>query len=73
MDVGDDDDPAFDGAHGCRAALGVHVGVFGGVGAGGGGFVDVHCVGHDCGIGVRVLGGECGGVVLLKLRGWRWS
>jgi hypothetical protein len=67
--VGDDDDPAFDGAHGCCARVGARftgVAVGGGLGGGLGGRVNVHFgVGH-----VLFACGCClvEGVVL-----WWWS
>lgn len=49
MDIGDDDDPAFNGADGSCAGLGGHRGVFGVVLGGGCGRIDVYFhfyVGH---------------------------
>lgn len=51
VDVGDDDDPAFDGAHGGRVGVGGHAAVLGLVLAvfGGEGRIDIHfCISHDC-------------------------
>lgn len=63
VDVGDDDDPAFDGADGSRAGGGGRVAGFGG-GRGALGLVNVHLgVGHDCGVCVGVRVGMVG-------RGW---
>lgn len=69
MDVGDDDDPAFDGAHGGGFGMGLHFGVVARDGRRGAG-VDIHLFFGHCeslieGLGEfdGVLGGVCGRVV----------
>jgi hypothetical protein len=55
MYICDDDDPTFDGAHGCRVGVGRHRGVFSVrvLLLRGGRRIDVHFgVGHDCDIEV---------------------
>ena len=55
MDIGDKDDPAFDGADGDGAGGGAEVGAGGGGGFGGGGGVNVH-FGGGHGVGYWLIG-----------------
>lgn len=74
--VGDDDDPALDGAHSCRAGLGARIASLGIRGRGVAllGLVNVHFgVGHIEGHGLRVCVGAVGvtvfgGEILVAMR-----